>query len=113
MAQANFSGESASGWQQVSFPTPVAIQPNTTYVAAYFAPKGHYSVNEFALNRPPAVGADVLDSPPLHALPDNGNGNGLYQYTTESTFPQSTYQSENYWVDVTFAPRARRCLRDR
>ncbi len=104
LAQANFSGESASGWQQVSFPTPVTIQPNTTYVAAYFAPKGHYSANEFALNHPPALGTDVLDSPPLHALPDNGNGNGLYQYTTEATFPQSTYQSENYWVDVVFAP---------
>ncbi len=106
LAQATFSGESASGWQQVAFTSPVSIQPETTYVAGYLAPKGHYSATEFALNRPPAVGADNLDSPPLHILPDNGNGNGLYQYTEGSVFPTGTYQSENYWVDVTFAPSA-------
>jgi hypothetical protein len=106
LAQATFSGESASGWQQVSFSSPVAIQANTTYVAGYFAPKGHYSATEFSLNHPPAVGADILDSPPLHVLPDTGNGNGLYQYTESSVFPMNTYQSENYWVDVTFTPSA-------
>jgi Domain of unknown function (DUF4082)/Fibronectin type III domain/Bacterial Ig domain len=106
LGQATFSGETASGWQQVTFASPVAIQPNTTYVAGYFAPKGHYSATEFALNHPPAVGADNLDSPPLHVLPDNVNGNGLYQYTESSLFPMNTYQSENYWVDVTFTPSA-------
>jgi hypothetical protein len=106
LAQATFSGESASGWQQVTFASPVTIQPNTTYVAGYLAPRGHYSATEFALNHPPAVGADNLDSPPLHLLPDNVNGNGLYQYTGGSTFPMNTYQSENYWVDVTFTPSA-------
>ncbi|HEX3243537.1 MAG TPA: N,N-dimethylformamidase beta subunit family domain-containing protein, partial [Solirubrobacterales bacterium] len=102
LAQANFSGETSSGWQQMSFPSPVAIQANTTYVAGYFAPNGHYSQTEFAINRPPAIGPNILDSPPLHVLPDAGNGNGLYQYAQSSTFPQNTYQSENYWVDVAF-----------
>ena len=83
-----------SGWQQVNFASPVAIQPNTTYVAAYFAPKGHYSATEFAFDHPPAVGPDILDAPPLHVLPDNGNGNGLYQYTEEQRpSRQNTYQS--------------------
>ncbi|MGH7498813.1 MAG: N,N-dimethylformamidase beta subunit family domain-containing protein, partial [Gemmatimonadales bacterium] len=80
LAQATFGGETASGWQQVTFPSPVAIQAGTTYVAGYFAPKGHYAASESALNHPPAVGPDNLDSPPLHILPDKGNGNGLYQY---------------------------------
>src|SRR5262249_38893843 len=40
-----FTGESASGWQQMNFATPVAIAANTTYVASYFAPNGHYSGN--------------------------------------------------------------------
>ena len=102
-------GESASGWQQVNFSSPVAIQPNTTYVAAYFAPNGHYSATEFAMDHPPAIGPTILDAPPLHVLPDTGNGNGLYQYTRRPPFPQNTYQSENYWVDVVFsADRARR-----
>ena len=43
LAQATFSGESASGWQQVSFGSPVAINANTTYIAAYHAPNGHYA----------------------------------------------------------------------
>ena len=53
LAQATFSGESASGWQQVTFSSPVAIQPNTTYVAAYFAPNGHYSATRVRA-QPPA-----------------------------------------------------------
>ena len=34
LASATFTSETASGWQQVSFSTPVAIAANTTYVAA-------------------------------------------------------------------------------
>ena len=43
LASATFTNETASGWQQVNFSQPVAINPNTTYVASYFAPNGHYS----------------------------------------------------------------------
>ncbi len=43
LASATFTNETASGWQQVNFSTPVAITAGTTYVAGYFAPKGHYS----------------------------------------------------------------------
>src|SRR5207248_2555269 len=35
LASATFTNETASGWQQVTFATPVTIQANTTYVAAY------------------------------------------------------------------------------
>jgi hypothetical protein len=34
-----FTGETGSGWQQMNFATPVAIQANPVYVASYFAPK--------------------------------------------------------------------------
>ena len=40
-------GESATGWQQVDFATPVAVTANTTYVASYFAPNGHYAATKF------------------------------------------------------------------
>jgi Domain of unknown function (DUF4082)/Fibronectin type III domain/Bacterial Ig domain len=106
LAEATFSGESSSGWQQVSFPKPVSIKANTTYVASYFAPNGHYSASEWALERPPAVGDVELDSPPLHILRDFGNGNGLYQYDSDNVFPTNSYHAENYWVDVSFAPSA-------
>ena len=44
LASATFTDETASGWQEVDFATPVAITAGTTYVAGYFAPNGHYSV---------------------------------------------------------------------
>ena len=33
------------GWQTVTFATPVAVTAGTTYVASYFTPSGHYSVD--------------------------------------------------------------------
>ena len=64
LASATFTGESASGWQQVNFSTPVAIAASTTYIAGYLAPNGHYSdtSNGFATadEQPAAVGAREL-----------------------------------------------------
>jgi hypothetical protein len=100
LATATFSGEGSSGWQQVDFSTPVSITANTTYVASYFAPKGHYSANNsfFA--------STGVDNAPLHALKDGLDGaNGVYNYSA-SAFPASTFQSSNYWVDVVFVPAA-------
>src|SRR5262249_4233785 len=37
LAQATFTGESASGWQEVTFDSPVPIEAHTTYVASYYA----------------------------------------------------------------------------
>src|SRR4029077_2708277 len=45
LATANFSAETAGGWQQVSLSTPVSIAANTTYIVSYYAPVGGYSVN--------------------------------------------------------------------
>ena len=101
LASANFSGESASGWQQVNFAAPVAITANTVYVVSYFANAGHYSadVNYFS--------ATGFDNPPLHALASGvSGGNGVYAYGATSTFPSSTWNTSNYWVDVVFQPAA-------
>ena len=43
-AKCTFTNETASGWQQVLFATPIAIDANTTYVVSYFAPNGGYSI---------------------------------------------------------------------
>ena len=106
LARATFTGESASGWQQVNFSTPVPINPNTTYVASYYAPASHYSASEGYFFPPPSPEPDgngVVDSPPLHALRTGpAGGNGVYTYTTSPTFPTSTFNAENYWVDVAF-----------
>ena len=53
--------ETASGWQQANFSTPVAITANTVYVASYHTNVGHYS-------RPELLRDQRVDNPPLHAL---------------------------------------------
>ena len=46
LASVTFTNETATGWQQATLATPVAITANTTYVVSYYAPAGHYAVNE-------------------------------------------------------------------
>ena len=79
----------------MSFPSPVAITANTTYVASYFAPAGHYAGDGsyFA--------ASGFDNAPLHALSNGVSPNGVYHYT-ESGFPSDSFLATNYWVDVVF-----------
>jgi methionine-rich copper-binding protein CopC len=95
LAAVTFTGESASGWQQATFATPVTISAGTTYVASYYTPVGHYSEDTGYF----AVAGH--DSPPLHALAAGVDGvNGVYRYGTGGGFPTLTYQNSNYWVDV-------------
>ena len=95
LATATFTNESATGWQQVNFGTPVAVTANTTYVASYHAPQGNYAVTD----RQFATAG--VDNPPLHALRDGEDGgNGVYAYGPSGTFPTGVYRSEGYWVDV-------------
>jgi hypothetical protein len=97
LAQATFTNETTSGWQQVNFPTPVAITAGTTYIASYHAPRGHYpdDIRFFANS--------AVDNGPLHALKDGVDGaNGVYSYSANSVMPTKAFQASNYWVDVVF-----------
>ena len=97
LATVTFSGETSSGWQQALFSSPVAVTANTTYVASYHAPNGHYSDD---LGYFVSAG---IDNSPLHALADGTDGSdGVYSYGSTSSFPSNGYQSSNYWVDVVF-----------
>jgi Domain of unknown function (DUF4082)/Bacterial Ig-like domain/Bacterial Ig domain len=94
--QATFTNETASGWQQVTFPDPIAVTAGTTYVASYHSSGGGYAVSAGGL-------AQSVDSSPLHALASGSSGgNGLFTYAGTSTFPTQTYNAGNYWVDVAF-----------
>jgi hypothetical protein len=105
LASATFGGETSSGWQQVTFSPPVAISPNTTYIAAYYTPTGHYSADPDYWFAPSPTGGNVLDSPPLHAVRAASTvNNGFYTYGTSLKFPSSSYQDTNYWVDPVFMP---------
>ncbi|MFI7642185.1 DUF4082 domain-containing protein [Nonomuraea sp. NPDC049400] len=98
LASVTFTGETATGWQQAYFSTPVAINANTTYIASYHTPTGLWSYN-----RPYFTTA--FTNPPLTALQSGSQGgNGVYTYGATNSFPTSTFNASNYWVDVMFTP---------
>ena len=97
LATAIFSNETASGWQEVDFTTPVAIAANTTYVASYHTNVGNYGTTN-------SYFATTFDHAPLHALADGLDGaNGVFVYGF-TAFPTTSFSSANYWVDAVFAP---------
>jgi hypothetical protein len=97
LASATFTNETASGWQQVNFATPVSITANTTYIASYHTNTGEYSADGNYFANPYTNGP--LTAPSTSA----SGGNGVYRYGTSLTaVPNSTYNANNYWVDVVF-----------
>jgi hypothetical protein len=102
LASATATGETASGWQTVPLPAPVAVTAGTGYVASYRAPVGRYSVDEGYFT------GSARTSGPLTAPATSAtSGNGVYSYSAASAtappFPSSTYDGSNYWVDVVFS----------
>ena len=96
-----FVSESASGWQQAFFSTPIAVTANTVYTASYFAPAGHYAADVgYFLN-------SGVSNPPLQALANGAQGaNGVYVASATGGFPSLSFNSNatNYWVDVIDTP---------
>ena len=45
LATTTFINETASGWQQVNFSSPINVTANTTYVVSYHTNTGNYGVN--------------------------------------------------------------------
>jgi YD repeat-containing protein len=97
LASATFTNETATGWQEVEFATPVTVTANTVYVASYYAPQGHFAYTGSYFSYA------SLDAGPLHLL-QNGvsGGNAVYAYSGSSTFPSSNGGGANYWVDVVY-----------
>ncbi len=98
LGSGTFTNETASGWQEMDFATPVNVTANTVYVASYSTQAGHYSadVDYFA--------SSGLDNPPLHALLNGASGaNGVFN-GSPGAFPNSSFSAGNYWVDVVFFP---------
>ncbi|WP_247369031.1 MULTISPECIES: DUF4082 domain-containing protein [unclassified Bradyrhizobium] len=98
LAAATFTSETADGWQQVNFATPVTIMSGTTYIASYHT-AGNYAAD-------PALLANAITNGPLTA-PSSASigGNGVYAYGTGSLFPTNTYNATSYGVDVVFRPQ--------
>jgi hypothetical protein len=93
LATGTFTNETASGWQELDFPSPVAITAGTTYVASYSTTTGHYADTSGGL-------ASAVTNGPLTALA----GGGVYAYGSGNIFPSNTFNNSNYWVDVVYTP---------
>ena len=91
LATGTFVNETASGWQTLIFSSPVSITAGTTYVASYFAPNGHFSVDRKAFTKSFTSGNLTV--------PING---GVFQYGSSAAYPTQSYQASNYYVDVLF-----------
>src|SRR5206468_435716 len=86
LATVAFANESASGWQQAIFSTPVAINANTTYVISYHTNVGHYAGDSGFFT------TAGIDNGPLHALASGVDGtNGVYTYGASSAFPINAF----------------------
>jgi hypothetical protein len=95
LGEAQYRDETDSGWQEVALEQPVAIQPDTTYIASVYIASGYYAadVSYFLTG---------YERPPLRALADGDDGsNGVF--VLGQGFPDvSSYMGSNYWVDVVF-----------
>jgi hypothetical protein len=94
LASGTFSNETASGWQELDFSSPVAVTAGTTYVASFFSSTGYPASTPHGL-------ASAVTNGPLTALA----GGGVYAYGSSNTFPTNVYNDNNYWVDVVFSPQ--------
>jgi hypothetical protein len=99
MARATFTNETSTGWQTVSFGTPVEVTPGQTYVVSYSAPQGHYAVQPWAFSSAPTK------APPLEV--DGGFGAASAGvFASLGRFPELSSRNANYFVDATFTTLA-------
>jgi hypothetical protein len=92
LATGTFTNESASGWQELDFSSPVPVTAGTTYVASYHTSTGHYAFT-------PAGLASAVTNGPLTALASGG----VYAYGPADAFPADSFNGSNYWVDVVYS----------
>ena len=85
-------------WESVNFASPIPIQENTTYIAAYYTSNGYYAADDTGFIN------GVMNGPLVVPASGASGGNGVYTYSTG--FPNQTYEQSNYWVDVLFTPNA-------
>jgi hypothetical protein len=98
LARATGPEQTAAGWNELAFATPVPITAGTTYVATYFSSNGGYAVtqNYFTVDR--------VQAPLTAPSAASSNGNGLFFYGPAGGFPTASFSQSNYFVDVRFRP---------
>ena len=101
LAEATFTGETASGWQEAHLRHRSPITAGTTYVASYHAPAGHYAAEPELLRR-------TLRQPaPARARGRRGRRQRRLQVRPLAEASRTKrFNAANYWVDVVFATEA-------
>jgi hypothetical protein len=97
LARATATSETASGWQTVRLASPVRVTAGATYVVSYHAPYGRSSADGGYF-----ASAGRTSGPLTAPASSTVGGNGVYAYGPAGSFPRSTYNSSNYWVDAVF-----------
>lgn len=105
LATATFDSETASGWQQVNFSSPVAVTANTLYTASTYMANGVYA---FTTNYYTSPVTNYPLTAPANGTPQAADGfgqsgQGVADLSGTSVYPTSSFNSANYWVDVAFA----------
>ncbi|MDJ0317145.1 DUF4082 domain-containing protein [Arthrobacter antibioticus] len=90
-----FANESASGWQNAKFVTPVSVTAGQSYVVSYQAPKGHYSYATGYWDYKGITAAPLAAAGGFGAAPSG-------VYNTNGSFPTDSYENSNYFVDAIF-----------
>jgi Domain of unknown function (DUF4082) len=90
LVSVTFTNETASGWQQQSLATPLAVSANTQYVVSVNTGNTFYVATNSGLAAP-IVNGD------LSTVVGN---NGLFG--PPGSFPTNSYQNTNYFRDVVF-----------
>jgi len=89
LASVTFTGETASGWQEQSLSTPLALVPGQVYVVSV-GMNTAFSMTAWALTSEVMAG-------PLRSVADGQNG--VYGDSAGS-FPTNSWGSSNYFVDT-------------
>jgi len=96
LAAATFTNESNSGWQQVNFSSPVAIQANAVYIAS-FSTQGYFGITTGYFT------SGGVANGPLQALSNSvAGGDGVYNRS--GAFPNVDGNGMSFWADVAFTP---------
>jgi hypothetical protein len=98
LATATFTNETTSGWQQVSFSSPVPIPANTVYIISFSTGGGFFGISTSFFSQ------GGVTNGPLTALANGVNGgDGVYQ-ARDGAFPNVSGAGMNFWADVAFVP---------